>query len=491
MPPIFSLNCKNISIRAAIASLNQSNILGYIARSAKDDYFFGNERGVILALSSIFGIDEPNEDQRERAIREVIVPLLLLPENREKLQKVIQLLPGYKKWTASGAHRFIPLVLAVRNMLSRVNIFGTRNITDSIRGYMLDESPFYSNPFGVLPGNVPVYLPNLYVKVPERTEYKWLDIGSAPKRNGAPTLNVLKDNLPGVFRFYGIDILMPYYEIRDGKIVRSKYYRKEENVVNGVVYYNGKNPRFNVLSDDFLPDELFSFISICMTLQQLNDGQRYSSLPFTTHRVLDSKGRNFGWRGKVRTTKSQQAVVDRLLSHLEIGGVLFLDPHSYHPNADHEKAMLDENNYDLFFVIQRISKDTFVIYEKTPIIFRPDRDRYSPSLNIGFIEGYHEPRVDFYHHDGIRAILDLSLEEDVTRLQELFFRADLLAVRYQAWKKSVWGSVVAVVRAIRRHKSLMKVFKAYLRNVPDYGIDAKLKNELLREVREFERKHKK
>ena len=147
----------------------------------------------------------------------------------------------------------------------------------------------------------------------------------------------------------------------------------------------------------------------------------------------------------------------------------------------------NEDNFDLFIMIQRTGEKTFVMYDDTPIVFRPNRDVYCPSDEMGFIDGFHKPHVDFFHHNGIKDIYDLSDPEKYDRLKLLLYRADVLAVRYQYWKKSVWGSVAFVILAIREGRSLSEIFKRYLRYVPDNGPDRLLKKQLLREARELQR----
>ena len=482
------LSYKVLSVRRKLTVIDESNIIQHMMQEVDCEEFKDNERGLLQAISAAFGIDSPNDDEREEIVRKEIIPLFLHPENHDKLEKLIDILPVYEAWTASGDHRFMPLAMAVQNMLRSKNIFSLEEAPEALKDYMSNDYPLYANPHEVREKYVPVYTPHLSISIPKRKSYLWVDIGSAPKTGGAPTLNILRNVLPASFEYYGVDTALPYYEIRDGEIVESVYVKdgefRDETVVNGVTYLNGRKPEYSVYSDDFLSHKRYDFISICMTLHHLTQDQTYERLPFTTCNIVTPEGGSFVEDSVILTTKSQQEIVDRLLSSLEVGGVLFLDPHTYHQHEDFMDDMLNENITDIFYVIQRVGENEFVIYHNTPIIYFPNRAVYCPSKDMEFIEGDNTSRP-FYNHPGLRNVLNINDERKIEILYQLFYRADLLAIRYQSWKKGVWGSVQAVVNAVNEGKTLIEIVEIYLRNIPDDCPDAELKRQLLEDVSSF------
>ena len=415
---------------------------------------------------------------------------LALPWNFGCLKELPALLPGYSAWTASGAHRFMPLAVSTANILSGRPLLSQELIAfmpQEVQDYMTTGHPLYANPKNVSPQYLPSFLPDTTIDMPEKDSYRWLDIGSAPKDAGAPTLNLLRSVFPESINFTGSDIAMPAYSIRGSRMVRSQYVDRDghfldQTSVGGILYLNAALPGNNVMSPDFLPDQTYDLISVCMTLHHLREKEGLRTMPFTDYNMTGEDGFPFSDDAiNVQTSPSQQAVVDRLLDHLDPGGILFLNPTFYMLHPD-RRVMREESNDDLFFAIQRLGPDLFQMYDRSPIVFRPNRDIFSPSGDIcGFLNGSGS-HGNAYDHSGIAGYVHLTAGQK-QQLQSLFYRADLLAVHHQSWKKSVWGRVNEVLDLIKAHAPVDEIFAAYLRNVPDEGnVDSPLKAELMQEV---------
>ncbi len=475
-----------MSISRIIPGLITAGLMTAVNRNGT---IFINRKQFLTAASAVFGIDASSDTARFREAENALAKLVL-PWNLGCLKALPALLPGYKAWTASGAHRFMPLAVATANILTRRPLFSQELMAfmpQEVQDYMVMEHPVYANPKSVIPQYIPSFLPDISISVTEKDNYKWLDIGSAPKDAGAPTLNLLRSVFPEGISFTGSDIAMPAYSIRGSKIVRSPYVDEageflSQTSVKNILYLNAALPKNNVMSPNFLPDETFDFISVCMTLHHLRAREGLRTMPFTSHNMTDEEGLPFSDDAiNVQTSPSQQSAVDRLLDHLDTGGIMFLNPtfHMLHPDR---RVMREESNDDLFFAIKRLGPDLFQMYDRSPIVFRPNRDIYSPSGDIcGFLDGSGS-HGNAYDHNGITGYLNLTTGQK-QQLQNLFYRADLLAVRHQSWKNGVWGRVNEVLDLIRAHAPIDEIVAAYLRNVPDEGnVDSPLKAELMRDT---------
>jgi len=450
------------------------------------------------ALSAAFGLDYGNDLTRQAEAAKIIN---LLVKNPKILSEALKVLPRYEKWTASGAHRFMPLALAVINMFRGKDIFEGSTIeelqaADPDFKYLLQVYPLYANPFGVPEKDIPVYRPSLILPAPDPSRtFRWLDIGSAPKTGGAPTLKILKRafeiGLRGVdFEIYGTDVTMPIFEITpEGEIKHSQYYDKQTGWIKsqtdaeGIIYYNAALPSYNVMGEAFFPERSFDFISVCMTLHHLKKpNEELERLPFSSLNVVDPEGKSMGERIELPCSPSQQKVVDRLLGKLEVGGILFIDLHCFKPDIKYESENQFQNLYDLFFMVRKAAPGVYVMYDRHPIPFRPNLDEFSPQREHKFMEGLSTGRGVFYYHKGIKEIYPGRSEGFYKKIESLFDRADILGFRYQSFKKGIWGSIYKTVKAIRAKASLLEIFSIYLENVPP---ENPLKQSILADVQKL------
>jgi|GEM_PF-6120393 hypothetical protein len=433
------------------------------------------ERTVLHALATLFGVDSPIEAEQQRIVKQEILPLLIQSENSQMLQLVERLMPECGKFnTASGAHRFYPLAWVTANMMAGRSLFspeGLQCLPEIMRDHLVREHPLRGRE-GIAQAQV--------IPLPQKEIYSWLDIGSAPKTGGGPTLNTLKNVFQHRLQLFGIDVAFPFFELKAGRIRLSPFVNrqgevKDQSAVNGVTYYNGKRAQFNIAEQQFMIGRRFDFISICFTLHYFGDYLPYERLPFTSLHLVDSQGRDFRAAAVIRTTKRQQEIVDRLLTRLEVGGVLFLNVDSFLPSytpgltitEEMERELIAESNMTLFFAVQRRAETEYQIFDNTPIAFCVPERRHAPSGTKKFIAGETSlVKSPFYRHEGIASYNTLS-EEQVKNLTFLFSQADLLVGQYCSWKRSYEGRVSAVLAAIRQKRSIYDIFSIYLQNVPE------------------------
>ncbi|NQU16430.1 MAG: hypothetical protein HQ564_00060 [Candidatus Saganbacteria bacterium] len=439
---------------------------------------FSTRKAVLQALSACFGLDYGNDQERYARTLELMPRLVTNPK---LFNEVYAVLPRYKAWTASGAHRFMPLALAVVNMFREENVFDGKAIqelqaAEASYSYLTKKNPFYSNFHNVPQKYVPDFLPSLILPTPSRSGvYKWLDIASAPKSGGAPTLRVLKAALESClkgtrFEFYGTDIAMPVFELgKNGEIRRSQFYDpstgwiKPRTVVDGITYLDAALPEYNVMEDTFLEGEPMDFISLCMALHHLNrPGEAHYELPFSSLNIVDPQGRSMQNEISLTLAPSHQKVLDRLLKRLKIGGYLFTDIHS---NGD--RRSLEYECDDMFVVLRREANNKFVFYGDWPIPFIPNEQIWSPSRDYGLIEGYPRKDEGYRHHPSIMGLYPGRGQEFYKEVQNIFDRAEILAYRYQGWKRGVWGAAIQALKRVQARKSLFDIFQAFLENVPD------------------------
>ena len=459
----------------------------------------GKAKAFLEATSAVFGLDSGDDDERQEGSRKLLINLMNDPiKGPQYFQELLEIIPKYPAWTASGKHRFAPLALAVVNMFQGRNIFDGGPIeqviqADSDLKYLSEMYPYYAKPNNVPARYVPSYLPELQLPMPpEKDIYSWLDIGSAPKTGGAPTLNALRSAfhkcLPDLnFEFHGTDLAMPVFELTaEGKIERSKYFDnrtgwiKPRTEVNGANYYDASLPEYNVMNDGFFGKKKFDFISACMVMHHLIDppvpsGAGLPRMPLSSLNILDMNGENIRDKTKIYMAASQQQVVDRLLGKLEVGGMLFLNAYICPLVNQTDDDYINEDNTDMFFIILRSAENKFVLYDEHPIPFRPNGDAFTPFGEQHFMDGHKHP-LSYFDHSGIRSVYPGISNEKKLEIENLFARADLLAFRYQGWKKGVWGSAGNAISEIKKRSPLQEILRAYLRNVPE---DDALKQELL------------
>jgi hypothetical protein len=467
---------------AAACGINFQNVRPFIGRvqnrlGAKlynnlfRDHPRGEENSVLQAVSAIFGINEANDSARLGIVDRAILPRLMEPANSKFLHRTIDALTGYAGWTGSGAHRFMPVAVVVGNILKGNSIFSQEIIADmqpDVRDYLRSNHPFYSS------GLQDEDLPQLKIRIPDKEVYLWLDIASAPKTGGAPTLNTLSLSLnklfPDRFLFHGVDIAFPLYELTPaGKINPSKYCSedtqmlKSEAVVKGITYHNALlDPRFQILSDRFSEGESVDIVSMCMVLPQMAGRDPRKKMPFTSQTVSGSPG----FDPELNLADIQQRAIDAALKRLAVGGIFIGDMRSQLPADSSKEESLNNNQEGMLFVIQRNSRDSYTIFDRYPIVFSTDPKEYLPSVMMGFIKGYKHPKPVF-NHCGISACYPGLSEQQIQSLRSLFVSADRLALRHQGWKKSAWGRAFAVIEGIKTQSPLPQLLKTYLENVPD------------------------
>jgi hypothetical protein len=309
--------------------------------------------------------------------------------------------------------------------------------------------------------------------------------------------------LPENICFYGNDIAMPIFEVEGSDTIRFNpdYYDPATNsyhpvsTVNGVKYLDANRPEYNILSSRFLADdpERFDFVSMCRTLHHLGHGQKYEQLPFSSKRLVSPDGKDFTDRSVLLSTRSQQTAVDRMLSILEIGGLLFVEPSPYLPFYITNNRILlesEDTNLDLMFAVQRASADEYVLYDDSPIPFVANEKWPWQSDNMKMIDG-RPGGLPFYFHTGAIKAFGITDKTRTEAIRELFYRSDALAIRHVSWKNSIWKGTTAALKILRAismgsNASLPDLFRAYLKNVPEDCMDTDLKNGIIEEAVEIQ-----
>jgi hypothetical protein len=332
-----------------------------------------------------------------------------------------------------------------------------------------------------------------------------LDVATAPKEKGSPTLNMLKKAFSAClggtnFELYGTDIALPYFKMAaDGSVEYSDYVDprtgkfREKTVLAGVRYFLALKPSYNALSDECFKAEHFDFISICMALHHLRlDGEKDKLMPLSTLNIISPEGERLNDKIKLLMAPSTQKAVDRLLSRLNIGGILFVNPFfASRPDQPEELAKKVKeqmhNNSDMFFIIRRETENTFTLFDRFPIPFQVKDCEYSPSKDWGMIGGRKESigvyqKATEYLSPGIVSVHPGGTQGFYREIQGLLNRADLLVFRYQSWGKGIWGSALKAIEAIKGYKNLTEILEIYMENVPH---DNQLKLELLKEAKDL------
>jgi len=157
-----------------------------------------------------------------------------------------------------------------------------------------------------------------------------LDIGTAPKEDGSLSLlmfdEVLGNILPGVnFKFEGIDVSFPMFKMNEeGRAVPGNYKFDEGGraTLGGITYLDAhQNEKFNIGSEEFKLAHRYHFIFLSKVLQQLKeDDEVFSKTNLEPLEFIDKKS------PQLVMTPIQKKAVLHLLRHLEIGGVLFIEP---------------------------------------------------------------------------------------------------------------------------------------------------------------------
>lgn len=457
-------------------------------RTGKQAYsMFGRDGNILQAYSSFIGIDKPS--YRE-TFEESFSKLHHLHDNEEMYELFCNNYDLHGSWTGSGAHRFMPVATAVLNILNHDNLYGLSILerhpraTEALQ-YMTSEHPLFSTAGQAL-------LPELELVVPEKDHYKWLDIGSAPKTGGAPTLNTLSLllNLLGPegvsYEIFGNDIFSPVFEESGNSLKLSGFVKSidasgrvtfmDSTNVGGICYLSGRVPGYNVMDpENFMPMGEFDFISLCMTLHHLRDLKEPRAYrPFTDRYLLGSDGTEFK-DAALLTCDSQVAAIDGILGHLSIGGICFLvaqtiDYELMRRLKTPDALSSNVGNAEMFFMIQRMDEMTFQIFDRYPILFEPDRRSEGTPLFM--------PSKSW----------DLkTVTKSEESLRELLKQADILAIRHQRWKNSRYLLAMNANNLLQNKSNLQNTLKDYLANIPDSGHpDSELKSQIIKKAREFD-----
>lgn len=439
----------------------------------------------LMAISSMFGLNEGSDQARYEKVISNILPVIINSPSQKLLNKIRGLLPIYNStFTASGEHRFYPLLLAMLNILNKENIFSLKNLPEELKDYMYNCHPLYSNPFAVAEHSL-LDFPKLNLTIADKKNYTWLDIGSAPKAQGSPTLNLIKSFIPNI-DCCGSDILFPYFQFNNNKIRETPFvkifknqygYFKKNLDFAGITYLNSSYPEYNILNQQAFKGKNFDFISLCMVFHHLRKVQEKPKEQLISKKILiGENGRELNEQQKTYfICDSQQKVFDKILEHLTIEGIFFFNLTAY---------MLDDSspdNGDAFFIIQKKSADTFLVYDQHPILFNPDLKKYDLSWDL--VSG--QEKIDAVYsrkHPGLKNVLNLN-DRQAEELKKIFNRADILITRYQYWRESSWYAVRRARLFIRNgEKNLVKIFEDYLRCVPE---KEKLKHSILKDLQEF------
>ncbi|MBI1870652.1 MAG: AAA family ATPase [Chlamydiae bacterium] len=480
-------------LKLFLGVMRRTNILTEIKRIYTEiNHQTIEEKNILEGIAAIFGLDFANDDERHREAGKILSIVAALPETRRKevLENIVRFLK-FMTWHASGEHRFMPLALAVVNMFEGRDIFSREPIVRFIQinpqfRYLLDMYHLYANPFGVEAEWIPTHLPSLHLSIPHKDHYRWLDIGSAPKAYGAPTLNLLRktfeEALPGThFSYEGTDAFFPSYSLESGEIRESAFnsadFRERgQTDVEGVTYLDARIPQNDVMSESFMQNrsaESFDFISLSMTLHHLKKPDEGVERRFLAKGVdwVDESGNAI--QPFYLLTQTQQEVVERLLKRLSHQGVCFL-------NLPRGEIYFENQNEDLYLVIQRVGENQYCLYQEA-IPFQPEYEVYS---SVEFlITGLSFPG---YNTSGIRSLYPDETNAFFTEINKWLYRADLLVCHYQGRDAFPWASVRAAVRAINERKGLVEIFSAYLHLVPE---DEPLKSRILEGVVQFHKQN--
>jgi len=448
-------------------------------------------RAVYEAAAGLFGFDAGDDEERYEEGKR----LLQLLFDRGLADQAIKEL-NFFTFTASGAHRFHPLALAITNALDGKDIFSPEKIPNMIQfdetmRYLEDKYHMYADPDLS-------DLPKVKLVIPRKEEgYRWLDIGSAPKVQGAPTLNFIKNFFEGYQKIplevVGTDVFFPrFQENADGTISENEDYNfnKEEPVeFNGVQYKNAAlNPEANIMDSSFNLGQ-FDFISIVKALHHLkHKDELFTYGPLTNLNLQYQKdGKRFGsFPKQYYLTPTQRRVINRLLQSLKVGGTLFLNPtYAFNlpeniPNKEavYQEGFADRSNADLFLIIQRTAENEFVIYDEA-IPYRPNLSPFYAGYVV--IDAF----PDIFNIPALSSLYpELETDTDLmAQVVDFVKRADAIVYRHQSLDKDAWGSIFQAGQAKKEGKRLPEIMRVYMANVPD-GNPKKIA--LLKGVDEFE-----
>ncbi len=434
-------------------------------------------RPFYTGIATAFGIDRPTNEERFSFLHEQVFPLLIRPENKYALDILTDKLPLFSHMSASSACRVYPLGLVVDNTLSGKGMFSTEliaSLPQDVQDHLTKEHPCYGNAYGLPEELCANDMQNIVIPIRIKSTYRWLDIGTAPKTGGSPTLNALKSMLPDNFEFDGVDLAFPIFEIIDGEIARSEYVDDTFNFrewasINGVNYLNANIPDYDIRSRSVFSGKTYDFVSVCMTMYQLASSSPFEISLFSSRNISGQNGAQFTLQ--TRICREQVESIDNMLNLLNIGGVLFLDPCF----TLHEDSVSHYYMTEMFFAIQRTGRDTYTLYDNCPIPFVSQRRgvRYVKVLSV-------LTTALFRNYPGLR--------KEAKRILTLCDAADMIHYRNQRWNKCIYFyEEDLAARIANRSIGLEELFRCYLSCVPNYGgSDSELKRRIIQEVSSIE-----
>ncbi|MSR78127.1 MAG: hypothetical protein EXS63_07910 [Candidatus Omnitrophica bacterium] len=442
-------------------------------------YSSNPEIEMLERVAAIFGIDEGLDRERHAKIRRI---LLLIDQPRydsirQDLFADILTQLSKTSWHATGAHRFTPIALAIVNMLNGKNLFDPEAINSLIRIdarflYLKKMHHLYADPFDV-GHDWQSHIPKLTIPfaVEPGEKLKILDVGTAPKENGSPslvTLQTLNQLLPNVkMKLTGIDNFFPTWSISNGGEIMASPFRnitlqpRARLEKDGIFYWDTTPPENDPMSETFMgdePTERFHIITLSMILHLLRrKGDQVKPSPMTIDPGIHWRT---GFDIKIvpapeyHLTSSQQEVLQNLLRRLKLGGVMFL-------NMPWGSEYYKDGNTDLFLIVRRETETDYRLYDEA-IPFRPNYRYFDSSefLLTSFAGGYLSP---VYSNMGLQTLFPLI---DSKKLLDLLRRADKAAYGFQRRNHSIWNRIAETAQKINSHAPLHRILEVYLEDVP-------------------------
>nr|NGX64007.1 hypothetical protein [Candidatus Anoxychlamydiales bacterium] len=318
---------------------------------------------------------------------------------------------------------------------------------------------------------------------PKGKRLRWLDIATSPRSTGSTALNFLKrtfeDFLPNVkFEFSGTDILFPPfgYDESNGKFKPIFTHIKHvgHDILNDITFYDGRKAKFDVASEKCdLLEEGYDFISCTKAIHHFG-GNMYKADDIALAKKIHDTD-SITWVNEdekeidtpiYHITKTQQLLVENLLSHLNEGGILFLELCFLHlPTFE----FIYGENDDSLIIIQRLSKNKFMIHSKIITAYPQPNESY-PSMEFFLYDDKINSKSRYFYKigygfPGFINAYDLN-ENVIPDLKQLLKEAHLLVYRYQKRDCSPWMQMKHATQAVREGKTIKEALEVYMEFVP-------------------------
>lgn len=467
----------NFSCEQLLAVIEEIQAANY-SISVLHSYQIPNKTHFIFldTVANLFGVNHCDDRTRIFLTIQTVLPLLKKYENRYILGEIHTNMKSHHlfKQQTSQTTRYAPLVIAIKNLIEGKAILDflvINELSDTYYEKLLKnyiENDYFYKTIADKGWELPAK--SLKLTMPEKKQYRLLDIGHAPRNAelscpetlGSGGLNLLSTCLQKQISCTGIDIEFPKYTIERGRIKRSVFVNTlgeyhAETEINGIRHLNGNLSKYNIFSPNFVPNEKFDFIVLCMVLHHFFDyGEEYV-IPFSSYRIVDDIGKELSTEEKaINANKKQIDAIDRLLSKLSVGGIFFINFYM---------SRFEKHNADLFFIIQRQDEKTFQLFRKAPIPFQPNIATHPSWRHFNLLKG---SANQIFPTKGLLTIDKYAHlpDQSIARLEELFTEADALVYSHMAWNECFWQAIYRAQCEIDRHSSLIKIFSAFLQNVP-------------------------